>query len=203
VPDGDVVSSSVLHRWRSAAARLRGDATPEEVASHANRALAETLRSSGGIPGLAEYGAVVEARVRGELTPAEARAKARLIARSQEQTPTVMIVQRAVDRCLTAPVDGVSVLAPGSLTVAEAVCAEVMDDQFFERLRPVLVGQRFPDHGAFDEFVEQCRAVVARGVAHISASLSRDPSAARLRAVPTRRRARRPSMRDVLNQSIQ
>lgn len=202
MPDGDVISGCVPHRWRSTLARLRGGATPEEVAAHANRALAQTLRSSGGIAGQAAYGAIIDARTRGELTPAEARAQAWQVYRSQEQTPFAMVVHQAVDRCLTMPLDGAAALQPGTITVAEAVCSEVLNTQLFERVRPDLVGECFPNHAAFDHVVEQCHAVVARGVAHISASLSRDPSAARLRAAPTRRRVRRPSTASLLNQSI-
>jgi hypothetical protein len=202
MPDGDVVSSSIHHRWRSTLARLRRGATPEEIASHANRALAETLRSSGGIAGQAAYGAIVEARARGELTPAEARVQARLVYRSQEQTPFALVVLRAVARRLALPFDGAAALQPGAITVAEAVCSEVVNAQLLERVRPALVGQCFPDHAAFDRVAEQCHALIARGVAHISASLSKDPSAAQLRAAPTRRRARRPSTAALLNQSI-
>lgn len=202
MPDGDVISSSVHHRWRSTLAHLRAGATPEDVASHANRALAETLRSSGGVAGLTEYGAVVEARARGELTAAEARAKTRLIARSQEQTPFALIVRKAVDRCVTAPLTGVAVLQPGMITIAEAVCSEILDAELFERVRPALVGTCFPDHEAFDRAVDQCRALVARGISSLGASLARDPSASRLRAAPTRRRMRRPSTATLLNKSI-
>ena len=202
MPDGDVISGRVQHRWRSTLARLRGGATPDEIAAHANRALAQTLRSNGGIAGQAAYGAIVDARARGELTPGEARAQARLVYRAQEQTPFALVALRAVERRLAAPLDGPAALQPGTITVAEAVCAEVLNAQLFERVRPALVGECFPDHAAFDRIVEQCHALVARGVAHISASLSRDPSAVRLRAAPTRRRARRPSTAALLNQSI-
>ena len=202
MPDGDVVSSSIHHRWRSTLARLRGGATPEEIASHANRALADTFRSSGGIAGQAAYGAIVEARVRGELTPAEARAQARLVCQAQEQTRLALVVLRAVQRQLASPLDGAAALQPGAITVAEAVCIEVVNEQLFERVRPAIVGECFPDHAAFDRVAEQCHALIARGVVHISASLSRDPSAARLRAVPIRRRGRRASTASLLNQSI-
>lgn len=173
-----------------------------EIASHANRALAETLRASGGVAGLAAYGAIVEARARGELTPAEARVRVRLVYRAQEQTPFALVVMRAVDRRLASPFEGAAALQPGTITVAEAVCSEVVNSQLFERVRPALVGQCFPDHAAFDRVAEQCHALIARGVAHISASLARDPSAAGLRATPTRRRARRPSTAALLSQSI-
>jgi hypothetical protein len=202
VPDGDVISSSVHHRWRSTLAHLRAGATPGEIASHANRALAETLRSNGGIAGLTAYGAIVEGRVRGELTAAEARAKMRLIARAQEQTPFALTVQRAVDRCVTAPLDGAAVLQPGVITIAEAVCSEILDAELFERVRPALVGRCFPDHEAFDRVVDQCRALVERGIISLGESLARDPSATRLRAAPTRRRVRRPSTATLLNKSI-
>lgn len=202
MPDGDVISGRVQHRWRSTLARLRGGATLDEVAAHANRALTQTLRSNGGIAGQATYGTIVDARARGELTPAEARVQARLVYRAQEQTPFALIVLRAVERRLASPIEGASALQPGTITVAEAVCAEVINTQLFEQIRPVLVGQYFLDHAAFDHVVEQCHALVARGIAHISTSLSRDPSATRLRAAPIRRRARRPSTATLLNQSI-
>jgi len=202
MPDGDVISGRVHHRWRSTLARLRGGATPGEIAAHANRALADTLRSTGGIAGQGAYGAIVEARARGELTPAEARDEARLVYRAQEQIPFALIVLRAVERRLASPFEGAAALQPGTIAVAEAVCSEVVNALLFEQVRPVLVGQCFPDHAAFDRVAEQCHALIARGVAHISASLARDPSAARLRAAPTRRRARRPSTAALLNQSI-
>lgn len=202
MPDGDVVSSSIHHRWRSTLARLRGGATPEEIASHANRALAETLRSSGGIAGQAAYGAIVEARARGDLTRAEARVQARLVYQAQEQTRLALVVLRAVDRRLASPIEGAAALQPGAISVAEAVCIELVNEQLFERVRPALVGQCFPDHAAYDRVTEQCHALIALGVAHISASLSRDPSAARLRAAPIRRRALRPSTAALLTRSI-
>lgn len=202
MPDGDVMSSSIQHRWRSALARLRGGAAPNEVASHVNQALVQTLRANGGIPAQSAYGAVVEARARGEFTPAEARAAARLIQRAQEPTPFALVVHRAVDRCLTIPVSPATALSPGGITVAGAVCSAVMDAELFERVRPRLVGQCFPDHETFDRFVADCHALVAPGVAHIGASLSRDPSAARLRATPTRRRVRRRSTAALLSESI-
>lgn len=202
MPDGDVVTSSIQHRWRSALARLRGGAAPDAVASHVSRALAQTLRASGGIPGQDAYGAIVEARARGDLTPADARAEARLIQRSQEPTPFALIVYRAVDRCLAAPVSPTAALAPGGITVAEAVCSAVMDAELFERVRPALVGHYFPDHEAFDRFVADCRVLIAPGVARIGASLFRDPSATRLRAIPTRRRMRRRSTAALLTESI-
>lgn len=202
MPDGDIISSSIHHRWRSALARLRGGATPQEVASHANRALAETLRVNGGIPGQDAYGAVVEARTRGELTPAEARARARMIAQSQGPTPFTLVVHKAVDRCLAEPVSTAAALGPGVLTVADAVCYAVMDGELFERVRPALVGKCFPDHDAYDRFVADCRALLAPGLARIGQSLSRDPSASRLRAAPIHRRTRRPSTTAVLNTSL-
>lgn len=202
MPDGDVISSSIQHRWRSAYAGVKGGASAHEVAPRLLRALTDTLRSNGGIAGQTDYGSVVEARVAGELTSTEARAKARLIARSQEQTPFALIVRRAVDRCLVGPVSASAALAPGVLTVAEVVCTALMDAELFERIRPVLVGERFLDHAAFDRFVAECHAVLAPGVARIAESLSRDPSASRLRANPTRRRSRRPTTATILNTSI-
>ena len=202
MPDGDVISSSIQHRWRSAYAGLKGSGSPHEVAPRLLKALTETLRSNRGIAGLTDYGAVVEARVAAELTLAEARAKARLIARSQEQTPFALIVRRAVDRCLAGPVSAAAALSPGVLTVAEAVCTALMDAELFGRIRPVLVGERFSDHAAFDRFVADCRALLAPGLAHIGESLSRDPSATRLRATPTRRQARRPTTATILTTSI-
>jgi hypothetical protein len=202
MPDGDVISGRVQHRWRSTLARLRGGATSDEIAAHANRALAQTLRSNGGIAGQAAYGAIVDALARGELAPREARAQAWQVYRSQEQTPFAMVVHQAVDRCLTTSLNCAAALQPGTITVAEAVCSEVLNTQLFERVRPDLVGECFPDHAAFDRVVEQCHAIVARGIAHLSESLSRDPSAARLRAFPIRRRARRASTASILKQSI-
>jgi hypothetical protein len=202
MPDGDVISSSVHHRWRSTLARFRAGASPEEVASHANRAIAEKLRSSGGVPGLAFYGTLVEARCRDELSLSEARSQARRIARSQEQTPFALIVLKAVDRWLTAPLDDAAALQPGTVLVAQAVCAELMNAELFEKVRPSLVGRCFADHDAFDNAVEHCRALIETGIGHISASLVRDPTAARLRASPIRRRSQRASTAAVLNQSI-
>lgn len=202
MPDGDVVSSKIHHRWRSTLARFRGGATPEEVASHANRALVDALRCAGGIAGQDAYGMIVEACARGELTPAEARIRARQVYRAQEQTQFAMIVHRAVNRRLASRLDDGAALQPGAITVAEAVCSEVVNTQFFERIRPELVGRSIPDHPTFDRLAGQCHALIAGAVAHISQSLSVDPSASRLRATPTRRRALRSSTATLLGQSI-
>jgi hypothetical protein len=202
MPDGDVLSSKIHYRWRSTLARLRGGATAEEVAAHANRALADALRSSGGIAGHDAYGAIVDARARGELTPSEARVQARQVYRAQEQTQFAMIVRRAVDRCLASPLEDGAALQPGAIMVAQAVCFEVVNTEFFERVRPALVGQWIPDHATFDRITEQCHVLIAGGVAHISESLAVDPTASRLRATPTRRRARRSSTADLLDRSI-
>lgn len=202
MPDGDVVSSSIHHRWRSAYAGLKGTATPHEVAPRVLKALTETLRANGGVGGLHGYGVVVEACVAGKLTAAEARTNARLVAQSQEQTPFALIVHKAVDRCLVAPISETAVLAPGVLTVVDAICIVVMDHALFGRVRPALVGERFPNHEAYDDFVADCRALLAPALEHLGKSLSRDPSAARLRAAPMRRRAHRSSTAAILNTSI-
>ena len=202
MPDGDVISSRINHRWRSTLERLRGGASAQEVASHANRAIAETLRANGGIAGQDAYGAVIEARARGDITPGEARAMARLIFQSQEPIPFALVVHRAVDRCLAAPVSTGAALGPGVITVAEAVCHAVMDAELFERVRPALVGKHFADDEAYDRVIGDCRAVLAPVFARIGESLSRDPSANRLRAAPMRRRIRRPSTTAVLKTSL-
>jgi hypothetical protein len=202
MPDGDVISGIVQYRWRSALARLRGGAPPAEIASHVNRALADTLRSNGGIGGHREYGAVVEACAQGVLNPSEARVEARAIYRSQEQTPFALVVKRAVDRRLALPFDGVASLQPAMVTVAEDVCYELVNEELFERVRPALVGQRFLDDAAFDRVTQECLAFIAHGVASISASLAVDPSATGLRVAPIRRRSRRASTADLLKQSL-
>lgn len=202
MPDGDVIASRIHHRWRSTYARLRGGATPHEVTAHANRALAATLRCHGGIAGSAQYGAIIEARARGEVSPSEARTQAQLIYRSQEQTKFALLVHRAIKRRLASPLTEADTLQPGTVTVVQAVCAELLNAELFERVRPHLVGDCFPDHAAFDLFAEQCQSLITEPVARLSASLTRDPTATRLRAAPIRQRRSRQSTADLLNQSI-
>ncbi len=202
MPDGDVISSRVQHRWRSTLSRLRGGATPLEVAVHANRALSDTFRRYGGIGGSAAYGAIIEARGRGELSPSETRQRAHRIYRSQEQTEFALLAFRAVKRLLASPPKSAAALEPGTITVAQAVCAELLNAELFERVRPHLVGDVFPDHEAFDRFVEHCHALLTEPIAHISASLTLHPTATGLRAAPTRRRKRRQATATILDQSI-
>lgn len=201
MPDGDVISSRIPYRWRSTLDCLRGGGTPSEIVAHASRALTKTFRESGGIEGLAAYGAVVDARVRGELTAAEARLKARLVYDSQEQVPRAQIVFRAVYRLLAMSSEGAA-LQPGAITVAEAVSFELLQTELFEPVRAKLIGKFVPDDEAFDRLFAECRTLLAPGVARISASLSLDPSARGLRAAPTRRRQRRLTTAALLDQSI-
>ncbi len=202
MPDGDVISSCIQHRWRSTLNRLRGGGTPFEIVAHANRALTKTFRKSGGISGLAAYSAIIEARVRGDLTVAEARLQARRVYDAQEQIRHAQIVLRAVLRRLAMPFDGAAALQPGAVTVAEAVCFELLNTEIFEPVRAKLVGECFPNDEAYDRLIERCQTLITPGVAHISTSLSLDPSGNGLRAVPTRRHQRRPSTAALLDQSI-
>jgi hypothetical protein len=164
------------------------------------KALTETLRSNGGIAGLMAYGAVLEAKMAAVLSLAEARARVRAIARSQEQTPYALVVQKAVERCLAENVSGAAALVPGAITVAEAVCCTLMETELFGRVRPAMVGAQFPDHAAFDRYVADCRELLGPQLVRVSENLSRDPTAARLRAPPTRRR--RAPTATILNTSI-
>lgn len=202
MPDGDVISGKVQHRWRSAVSRLRSGASPQEVAVHANRALSDTFRTNGGLGGSTEYGAVIEARARGELSLAESRRRAQEIYRSQEPTEFALLTHQAVKRLLAASFSTTVSLDPGTISVIQAVCTELLNAELFERVRPDLVGEAFPDHEAFDRFIEQCHASLAEPIARISASLTLNPTATGLRAAPVRRRKRRQATESLLDQSI-
>ncbi len=202
MPDGDVIASRVSREWRSSLARLRGGGSPEEIVPHLTRALTATLRSNGGIAAVDKYGALVDTYGRRDISAAAARAEARTLFREGVQTPFAMTVHRAVTRLLVSADAPSDALKPGATKVTEAVCAELVNNQLFERVRPNLVGDCFPDHTAFDTMVRQCNSLLSPSIDNIVASLARDPSASSLRASAGRRSASRQATAAILSKSI-
>jgi hypothetical protein len=61
MPDGGYYRRTPSQAWRSVHRMVAAGASPEELAGPARRALAQTLRRGGGLPGLTEAADIVAA----------------------------------------------------------------------------------------------------------------------------------------------
>lgn len=186
MPDQDVIDRTLPHRWRRASRLARGGADAPTVALAANRALAATLRASGGCPGLPELS-------RGIVTCADAGPGGSWVPQWDE------IGRRAGSHKNTriAHQVGYALLGSGDLAATPSKAAErlalglaarLVDHYFFSRIRPELVRTRFGNLAAEAEFESDCLQQLPLN--KFASQLVRHPDGNSIRAPAQRMRRR-------------
>lgn len=201
MPDGDRIERGMRHGWRPAYRRLKGGASPAELAPRLLKGLAATLRTEGGVPGLRAYGLVIESHAAGLLTTERALERIRRIQRSQPYGHLSMIAAHGVARCVTENGPGTTLVASGERLAAGSVCRELLDAELFERARPAVVGDLFETQNAYDRYTEACREQIGEHLVRLANQLLDRPTGEGVRA-PAVRRAPRRSTADVLGDSL-
>jgi hypothetical protein len=197
MPDQDVIDRALPHRWRKASRLARGGADAPTVALAVNRALAATLRASGGCPGLAELS-------RGIVACAEASASGSWVPRwdeigrragSHKNTRIAHQVGHALlgsgDVASTTPGNAAEKLALG-------LASRLVDHYLFSRIRPELVRTRFGNLAAEGEFETDCLEQLPLN--KLASQLVTHPDGNGIRAPA--RRMRRPGTKVLLQQPV-
>lgn len=183
MPDQDIVEHSLKQPWKPSYRLRKGGCTPELEAESLGKALAATLRDEGGVPpGLEDLltaSSHALTRSDGARTLAEVT---RILEQRFGQQGPVKVLARASTRNLAQIEAGRALPGPGSL-IGEYLSARVQHE-YFDRVRHRLVGgtNRFSDAEVERRFTAQVRTRMEPHLARLAASLTVDPSAAKLRA---------------------
>lgn len=202
MPDLDILARAPAPGWRRPYRLAVGSAaSPQELASAAIQSLAHSLRSGGGLPALDSLADVVSRFLSGQLPLADALHHLRSIEQATGGDRHTKVAARATARLLVELGQGGSSIAEPRLAVAERFCWAMVDHHLFGRVRPELVGSRFPDHASAFAWEEGCKEALRPGLKKVASALARDPMAARLHA-PRTAAGRRRSTADLLNESL-
>jgi hypothetical protein len=202
VTDGDVFHRHPARAWTAAWKLLAGGHPAPDVAAAVEKALAATVRMTGGIPRCDDFADVVEAvahhettvsqafdRINGLEREAGAAREARLAARATEQ----LVVEASQDPARLG-LDLRGILAQRFLDV-------MVENQFFGRIRPELQGRQFRDPREAPLFEAPYRGELNLRLSRLAKKLAADPTVAhpeRIRASAFRRPQTRQALGEVL-----
>ena len=196
MPDRDIMYSKLVPCWRRPYRLAKGDASAALVASEADKALAATLRRTGGCPGLPALAAVVARAVRrpGDDTW---RGEAERVVRSVGGHKHSRLAQEVAEGLIEADVARLTQLTDDAIEteVAKAVLRRLALSYAFGPIQPVLIAERFGS--AADAIAFEAECLASMNLEPIAAQLLRSPSGEKLRA-PARRAGRKRPLRELV-----
>ena len=177
MPDRDWYDWNVPRYWRGVARRIEGGDSPQYVSDLAMAALAKSLRSAGGIPGLHEMLAVVHDCAEGQSIPQAFRVlrEIRIQAGGFE---LVRIAEKAAQATIAAPDRGNTDYIT---EMGRQFLRNALESLLFGRARLYYAGMRF---GSVDDAIKwerECLALMQTRADKVFQSLLKDPTAQHFR----------------------
>jgi hypothetical protein len=215
VPDGDRLERSFAPGWRRIYRLAKGGIASEaELADACLTALARCFRQSGGCPGFQDIADILQTLVqnqgalpsRSEIGGARLSLAFEALGRTERQQGGHRVTKIAVRAAKSMLVrssresNRSSFQSGLTQTLVEQICIGLVDHHFFGRARAHLVRERCSSIHEARAWEQAVKKAMSLGVQKIAARLSKDPSAAHLRA-PKRSVARR-STRGILSESL-
>lgn len=202
MPDLDIVERNLPREWRRPYRLLKGGHETSVVCDAIVQALTAHLRREGGAPELFLFeAALVRPRALGLATRPSLPEVCREIELRFDNRPVAQLMGRATLR-LHARISSGRAL-PSREALAVEFLRQVIDNQFFGRFEPTLVGnrRRFESLAARDRYRENCLRQIEVRLRSVAGQLRRDLSAGSLRA-PGRQRTRKMTTAELLSTPI-
>lgn len=198
MPDMDIVERGLTRPWRSAYRLIKGQHPSIVVAKSILQALADQLRSDGGVPALIPISEAVVNATRSENASDFPEAILE-IERRFSHSGTVKTTAEAA-RKLVEKIDAEKAL-PGLVPLAEEHCWSLIDRQLFGRMtRFVGTSPELPTFETLNHLTAQCRIDLGSEVHQLARRLVIDPLASQLRAPAMS--LRRPTNNAVLEEPL-
>lgn len=194
MPDGDVISRGIRWAWRPAYEGIQAHAPATIVASRVAKAVARSLRTTGGVPAFNRVVDLVRQRQDGRLSDQDLASGLRRL-RREDRLVTHTIIHAAT-RCA-------ALLPPGADTqkaLASTIVHELARVELFDKARVSLVEDQLADADGADAYVAECVDASKVDLGKLADQLARSPTSSRFRA-PAHRQPR-VSTADLLNRSI-
>ena len=202
MPDLDIIERSAKRGWHGATRMYAGGAASAvEMRRPILKALAKSLRDSGGLPGLVDLSTIVQQVCTGDLSTLAAIREVRSVKRECGGHLHTRVAAEAVATLIVEVHQESTTIIEPTTTVAERFLWGLVDHHLFGRARPYLVGQRFADYEAALQEENACKSSLAPYVRELAGRLVRDPTAKDLRA-PSVRGSHRRSTAELLNEPI-
>lgn len=188
--------SKLVPCWRRPYRLAKGDASAALVASEATKALAATLRRTGGCPGLPALAAVVARAVRRPDDDAW-RGEAERVVRSVGGHKHSRLAHEIAEGLIETDAARLVLLTDAAIgaEVATALLRRLALSYAFGPIQPVLIAERFGS--AADAIAFEAECLASMNLEPIAAQLLRSPSGERLRA-PARREGRKRPLQELV-----
>lgn len=201
MPERDRFERKLGPGWQRAYRLVKGAVAPNaEVADALARALADTLRNGGGVPGLEEMCVVVR---RAEEDTLESFVQLEHIVQEHDGHRHTTIAAGVAKSLLVQTPPVASGTAQESVVdiLARDTCAALVDHSFFSKVRPRLLAEgRFSNHEQARQWQAQVEYSMQSAVAVLATQIARRPDAAGLRA--PNRSVPKQSTKDLLAENL-
>jgi hypothetical protein len=187
MPDDDRIPTYLTTRWRKVLRYLQGRESAERTAGAVTGALAATLRSAHGVPGIQGIAAQMQVTAAaGTVT----RSRVPDSAEARWHAPTDIAERAAAALAATMP-EKLALVSPeeAALLLARRLLADLAFHYGFDRMAPLLLRERTHDAGELRSLLAEI--LTSDQVSKLAKRLLRRPDAAGLRA-PRRSRQRVP-----------
>src|SRR5712692_3647390 len=169
MPDGDYYRRTPRQVWRSVHRMVLAGASPEELAGPARRALAQTLRRGGGLPGLTEAADIVIAVASGQKNMRRALDDLQSLEQAVGRSPNATLGVDAARRVLAELSFGGAAPSDAQFALAERTCWGLLEHHFLDLAQLNFVGLRFANLSEARQWDGECRAEFDRDVRRIAA----------------------------------
>ena len=201
MPDVDIIERAAKPGWLRVTRMYAGGASAEEMRRPILKALSESLRNGGGLPGLVDLSKFYQQVCTGDLAALAAIREVHSVVRQHSGHMHTKVAAREVTSLIYEAAQGSPTTIEPTLTVAERVCSALVGYYHWERVRLNLVGQRSSDHGEALRKENACKAALAPYVRELAGRIVRDPMGKSLCA-PSVRQPDRGSTASLLNEPI-
>ena len=200
MPDLDILYTRAVHGWYPPARLAKGNAPPAEIADAIIKSLAKELRRGNGLPKMKELCTLLWAVAEGAGRMLTGFDQLREIENSMGSDLHARIACRAARGVLVELAQGTRGRVGLERYLAAEYCQHLIQNRFFGRVRPVLVGESFADAAAVQVWEEAVLLALAPSLDQLVDRLVANPTAHKLRA-PKHRVPRR-STAELLDQPL-
>jgi hypothetical protein len=196
MPDDDRIPTYLTAPWRKVLRFLQGREPAERTADAVTRALAATLRSAHGVPGI--QGIAVQMQ-QAAATGTVARSRVPDSAQARRHVPTDLAERAAAALAATMPAE-LALVSPqeAELLLAQRLLADLAFQYGFDRMAPLLTGEGTYDAGELQALLAEILA--SDQVSKLAKRLLTRPDGAGIRA-PRRQRRRMP-LKDLIDADL-
>lgn len=194
MPDGDVISRGVRFAWRSAYEGLQAKESVKVVVGRLAKAIARSLRVSGGLPSFSDVAVIVRHVRTGELSPADAFTELRRLDLRSDSHRALVI--REAQRCIVSPPNDID----AARDLANGIVSGLAEAQVLSKAVPRLVSDGIASQSDALVYLQRVREAALPDFARIAEQLAANPVGQHFRA-PSHRGVRK-STSDMLDDSI-